>query len=123
MVLATDDTSISVPHEKYFPGSQALYEEYIAALDKDFKSHGVSVGFVAKGFATEFIGVGIDQSQPGKIILDMRAVSPPTSLSPRASSTPTSPPPLALPTPFSPNSTALIRTIPMLRTRLPTALE
>jgi hypothetical protein len=56
MVLATDDTSISVPHEKYFPGSQALYEEYIAALDKDFKSHGGSVGFVAKGLATEFIG-------------------------------------------------------------------
>jgi hypothetical protein len=49
MVLATDDTSISVPHEKCFPGSQALYEEYIAALDKDFKSHDGSVGFVAKG--------------------------------------------------------------------------
>ena len=75
MVLATDDTSISVPHEKYFPGSQALYEEYVAALDKDFKSHDGSVGFVAKGLATEFIGVGIDQSQPGKIILDMRAVA------------------------------------------------
>ena len=28
MVLATDATSISVPHEKYFPGSQVLYDKY-----------------------------------------------------------------------------------------------
>ena len=75
MVLATDDTSICVPHEKYFPGSMALYKEYVGALQKDFKCHDGTEGFVAKGPAKEFIGVGVDQSQPGKIILDMRAVA------------------------------------------------
>ena len=75
MVLATDDTSICVPHEKHFPGSHALYLDYIDAIQTDFKSHDGTEGFVAKGLTKEFIGVGVDQSQPGKIILDMRAVA------------------------------------------------
>jgi hypothetical protein len=37
MVLATDDTIISVPHEKHFPGSHTLYLGYTAALEKDFE--------------------------------------------------------------------------------------
>ena len=57
MLLATDDTSISVPHEKYFPGSQVLYDKYVAALIADFERAGGSVGFTAKGKAKEFIGV------------------------------------------------------------------
>jgi hypothetical protein len=73
MCLATDDTSIGVPHEKYFPGSYALYEKYIAALKHDFKRPDGSEGFTAKGLATSFTGVGIDQtSVPGEIWLDMR---------------------------------------------------
>jgi hypothetical protein len=32
MVLATDDTSTSVPHEKYFPGSPTLYDQYVISL-------------------------------------------------------------------------------------------
>jgi hypothetical protein len=36
MVLATDDTSTSAPHEKYFPGSQVMYDKYVAALIADF---------------------------------------------------------------------------------------
>jgi hypothetical protein len=73
MCLATDDTSIGVPNEKYFPGSYALYEKYIAALQRDFKRPDGSEGFTAKGLATSFTGVGIDQtSVPGEILLDMR---------------------------------------------------
>jgi hypothetical protein len=33
------------------------------------------VGFTAKGKAKEFIGVGIDQTTPGRIVLDMRATA------------------------------------------------
>ena len=72
MVLATDDTSIGVPHEKYFPGSAALYSEYITKLQADFVRPDGSSGFTAKGVATEFIGISIDQSVPGRITLDMR---------------------------------------------------
>jgi hypothetical protein len=75
MVLATDDTSISVPHEKYFPGSKVLYDKYIAALIADFERADGSVGFTAKGKVKEFIGVGIDQTTPGRIVLDMRATA------------------------------------------------
>jgi hypothetical protein len=32
MALATNDTAICVPHDKYHPGSQELYEVYVAAL-------------------------------------------------------------------------------------------
>jgi hypothetical protein len=65
MVLATDDTiSTSVPHEKYFPGSQVLHDKYVAALIADFERADGSVGFTAKGKAKEFIGVGIDQTSP-----------------------------------------------------------
>ena len=72
MVLATDDTSIGVPHEKYFKGSHALYEDYVAALQLDFLRPDGSSGFTAKGVAKEFCGIQIDQSAPGCIALDMR---------------------------------------------------
>jgi hypothetical protein len=76
MVLATDDTiSTSVPHEKYFPGSQVLHDKCVAALIADFERADGSVGFTAKGKAKEFIGVGIDQTSPGRIVLDMRATA------------------------------------------------
>ena len=75
MVLATDDTSIGVPHEKYFPGSFALYEKYVKALQDDFIRPDGSSGFTAKGVAKEFCGILIDQSNPGCIALDMREVA------------------------------------------------
>jgi hypothetical protein len=72
MTLATDDTAICVPHDKYHPGSQELYEVYVAALQRDFKRPDGTDGFTAKGLATSFTGVSIDQSIPGEIVLDMR---------------------------------------------------
>ena len=75
MVLATDDTSIGVPHEKYFPGSLALNKEYVAALQLDFIRPDGSSGFTAKGVAKEFCSILIDQTAPGCIALDMREVA------------------------------------------------
>jgi hypothetical protein len=65
MALATDDTAICVPHDKYHPGSQGPYEVYVAALQRDFKRPDGTDGFRAKGLATSFTGVSIDQSIPG----------------------------------------------------------
>jgi hypothetical protein len=72
MVLATDDTSTSVPNEKYYPGSHALYLEYTAALEADFERPDGSSGYTAKGITTDFIGIGVDQTVDGQITLDMR---------------------------------------------------
>jgi hypothetical protein len=71
MTLATDDTAICVPHEKYHPGSQELYEVCVASLQRGFKRPDGTEGFTTKGLTTSFTGVSIDQSVPGEIILDM----------------------------------------------------
>jgi hypothetical protein len=105
MVLATDDTSIGVPHKKYFPGSFALYEKYVAALQLDFVRPDGSSGFTTKGVAKEFCGILIDQTNPGCIALDMREVAKSIVKATAASTAPTTRP-LPVPhTPFSLNGT------------------
>jgi hypothetical protein len=50
-----------------------LLAQVALARERDFKRPGGSEGFTAKGLATGFTGVGIDQtSVPGEIMLDMR---------------------------------------------------
>ena len=60
-----------VPDEKYYPGSQALYEKYQAALKTDFKRENGTDGCTNKGLLTEFIGIRTTQNDDGSIDIDM----------------------------------------------------
>ena len=60
-----------VPDEKYYPGSQALYERYQAALQHDFKRENGTDGYTNKGLLTEFIGIRTTQNDDGSIDIDM----------------------------------------------------
>jgi hypothetical protein len=71
VVICTDDTSTMVPDEKYYPGSQALYEKYQAALKTDFKRENGTDGYTNKGLLTEFIGIRTTQNNDGSIDIDM----------------------------------------------------
>jgi KUP system potassium uptake protein len=75
MVLATDDTAIGVPSDKLYPGSKKLYRTYVRDLQAAFQKANGTSGYTDKGLYVEFIGVGVDQTTPGEIILDMTATA------------------------------------------------
>ena len=75
MVLATDDTAIGVPSDKLYPGSMKMYRTYVRDLQAAFQKANGTSGYTDKGLSVEFIGVGVDQTTPGEIILDMTATA------------------------------------------------
>ena len=75
MVLATDDTAVGVPSDSIFPGSMRLYRTYVTDLQTAFRKEDGKSGYTDKGLSVEFIGVGVDQTIPGEITLDMTATA------------------------------------------------